>query len=322
MTTTALVRVVNLVRDYGTLRAVDDLSFTVNKGEVLGLLGPNGAGKSTTLRLLSGSLAPTAGTIWINEFNLFTQPILAKAQLGYLPDRPPLYGELTVDEYLQFCASVNRIPRSQRRKAVDFVKERCGLTKVGKRLLSQLSKGYQQRVGIAQAVVHMPALVILDEPTVGLDPIQIKEIRTLIRELGGEHSVILSSHILPEVQTICDRVQILNRGKLAFSDTVSQLQQASDFLNVAFRNPPSREALESISGITRADYRRPNRVRLLIEPGTDAAEQLVQTAVNKDWRLYELTPESVSLEQVFFDIVSGDTGEAFAARPEHGEGLS
>ncbi|KAJ0345311.1 hypothetical protein COL154_013962, partial [Colletotrichum chrysophilum] len=201
--------------------------------------------------MLSGNLAPDQGQITINGYDLFEQPKLAKAQLGYLPETPPLYKELTVTEFLYFCARVNGIPKSQRQHAVDTVIERCGLHNVNHRLIANLSKGYQQRVGIAQAIIHAPAVVILDEPTSGLDPIQIREIRHLIREIANEHSVILSTHILPEVQTLCDRVQIISQGQMVFNDTISSLgeqMQASAML-VELLNPPAVSTLESIEQV-------------------------------------------------------------------------
>ncbi len=215
----------NLVRAYGPHTAVDHVSFELHRGEVLGFLGPNGAGKSTTMQMLTGNLAPTAGSIRICGVDLLEHPTTAKAHLGYLPETPPLYRDLTVDEFLALAARLHRVAKGEIAAAVARAKERCGLKKAGKKLIASLSKGYRQRVGIAQAIVHNPQVVILDEPTVGLDPLQIREIRSLIRELGGEHSVILSTHILPEVESTCDRVQIINDGKLVFQDTLSSLQQ-------------------------------------------------------------------------------------------------
>jgi len=209
----------SLSRYFGDQHAVNNVSFEIHKGEVLGFLGPNGAGKSTTMKMLSGNLAPNRGEITINGYDLLTEPKQAKAQIGYLPEQPPLYKELTVKEFLYFCAQINQIDSSRIKNATDTVIERCGLTDVTHRLIGNLSKGYQQRVGIAQAIIHTPAVVILDEPTSGLDPIQIREIRQLIRDVATEHSVILSTHILPEVKTLCDRVQIINQGQLIFSDT-------------------------------------------------------------------------------------------------------
>ena len=219
-----LVEVKNLTRFYGTLQAVKDVSFTIRKGEVLGFLGPNGAGKTTTMQIISGNLAPSGGSVTIAGHDLLDDPRAAKSQIGYLPEQPPLYRELTVDEYLDYCAALNRLPRAQRRRARETAKERCGLQDTGRRLIGNLSKGFQQRVGIAQAIIHLPPVVILDEPTVGLDPIQIREIRALIRELGREHGVILSTHILPEVQTTCDHVQIINKGELVLNESIEGLE--------------------------------------------------------------------------------------------------
>ena len=214
-----------LSRSYGSRVAVRDISFELRQGEVLGLLGPNGAGKTTTLHMLAGCLAPSAGGIEICGIDLLEHPREAKALLGYLPETPPLYRELTVDEYLRLAARLRRVPKSAVAAAADRAKQRCGLAEVGKRLIGSLSKGFQQRVGIAQAIVHNPRVIILDEPTVGLDPIQIRDIRSLIRELGNEHSVILSTHILTEVESVCDRIQIMNRGELVFSGDLAQLKQ-------------------------------------------------------------------------------------------------
>ncbi|MCI0505370.1 MAG: ABC transporter ATP-binding protein, partial [Gammaproteobacteria bacterium] len=244
------VQVKEVSRFYGTSCAVDHISFTVNRGEVLGFLGPNGAGKSTTMLMLTGNLAPTEGEIIINGVDLLDNPREAKANIGFLPEQPPLYRDMTIDEYLRFCAQLHRIDRGKIDDAIDSVKQRCGLTEVGQRLIGNLSKGYQQRAGIAQAIIHSPSVVILDEPTVGLDPIQIREIRRLIRELGGEHSVILSSHILPEIQATCDRVQIIHEGKLVLSDTVAGLNHYmhESCVTIRLQQPPPLSELEKIPG--------------------------------------------------------------------------
>ncbi len=231
-----LVAATGLSRYYSDHCAVNELDVRLHKGEVLGLLGPNGAGKSTTMQMLTGNLAPTSGEIQINGVDLLDEPRKAKQQIGYLPEQPPVYRDLTVGEYLTYCARLRNVPSAQRNEAVERASERCGLTEVGKRLIGNLSKGYRQRVGIAQAILHNPAVVILDEPTVGLDPIQIREIRRLIRELGQEHGIILSTHILPEVQAVCDRVQILNRGKTVFNDTLQGVESLEQvFFDLIFR---------------------------------------------------------------------------------------
>lgn len=231
-----LVLATGLSRYYSGHCAVDNIDVHLHKGEVLGLLGPNGAGKSTTMQMITGNLAPSSGEIRINGIDLLDEPRKAKQQVGYLPESPPVYRDLTVDEYLHYCARLRNVPSGLRTDAVERASGRCGLQEVGKRLIGNLSKGYRQRVGIAQAILHNPAVVILDEPTVGLDPIQIREILHLIRELGQDHGIILSTHILPEVQAVCDRVQILNHGRTVFNDSlqdVASLEQV--FFDLIFR---------------------------------------------------------------------------------------
>lgn len=302
------VQVKEVSRFYGTSCAVDKISFDVKRGEVLGFLGPNGAGKSTTMMMLTGNLAPSEGEILINGIDILDKPLQAKSHIGYLPEQPPLYRDFTVDEYLHFCAKLHRISSQQINNAMTSAKQRCGLAEVGHRLIGNLSKGYQQRVGIAQAIIHSPAVVILDEPTVGLDPIQIREIRQLIRELGGEHSVILSSHILPEIQATCDRVQIIHRGKMVLSDSVEGLNHYmhESCLLIELRQPPAIVELENISGVTSVESIDAQRFKLFYEPGQNPAEALVELAVQKQWRLTELTPEKRSLEQIFVDITTSE----------------
>ncbi|WGZ95341.1 MAG: ABC transporter ATP-binding protein [Candidatus Thiothrix putei] len=219
-----LISALGLSRYYGERCVVNNVDVVLRKGEVLGLLGPNGAGKSTTMQMLTGNLSPSEGEIQINGIDLLDEPIKAKRQMGYLPEQPPVYRDLTVSEYLHYCARLRHIPKVECRRVVAYASERCGLQAVSKRLIGNLSKGFRQRVGIAQAILHNPAVVILDEPTVGLDPIQIREIRRLIRELGQDHGIILSTHILPEVQAVCDRVQILNQGKTVFNGTLDGVE--------------------------------------------------------------------------------------------------
>lgn len=303
-----LIKVEHLSRRYGDTLAVKNLSFEVKRGEVLGFLGPNGAGKSTTMQMITGNLAPTAGAVTINGIDMLEKPKEAKRALGFLPEQPPLYRELTVDEYLVYCARLNRIDKGQIASAVDYAKQRCGLTHMSKRLINNLSKGYQQRVGIAQAIIHSPDVVILDEPTVGLDPIQIREIRQLIRDIGTEHSVILSTHILPEVQATCDRVQIINQGELVLSDDIDGLtrRMQSSSLIVALRQPPAIDALSGITGITEVEELDGGRLRVSHSPESNPAEEIVKQAVAAGWGLYELTPERLSLEDVFVNITTTD----------------
>ncbi|MBE9560887.1 MAG: ABC transporter ATP-binding protein, partial [Proteobacteria bacterium] len=220
---TSLISVNNLTRRYGDFCAVNNISFELQTGDILGFLGPNGAGKTSTMQMLTGNLAPTLGEICIDGVDLLEQPKTAKASIGYLPENPPLYKEMTVIEYLQYCGRLHLINKSQLSKVCDSAIERCGLGDVKQRLIRNLSKGYQQRVGIAQAILHSPPVIILDEPTVGLDPIQILEIRQLMKTLGESHGIVLCTHILPEVQAVCNRVQIINCGELVYSSGMDEL---------------------------------------------------------------------------------------------------
>ncbi|MDX9739746.1 MAG: ATP-binding cassette domain-containing protein [Gammaproteobacteria bacterium] len=313
MSTDSLICVEHLYRYYGPLCAVDDISFEVRRGEVLGFLGPNGAGKSTTMQIISGNLAPSAGRVLVNGADILDQPRRAKTGLGYLPDQPPLYREMTVDEYLWYCARIKRIPRGASRAAIERVKERCGLGAVGARVIGNLSKGYQQRVGIAQAIVHAPDVVILDEPTVGLDPIQIREIRALIRELGGDHAVILSTHILPEVQAVCDRVQVIHRGRLVFDDSIEGLQRHMfmSWLTVAMHNAPPAATLAALPDVVCVEDMGGGHMRLQYRPeAADFPERMVARAVAEGWRLHEIAQERRSLEEIFVDLTRAEEAAA------------
>jgi len=307
MDSETLIRVQNLYRFYGQHCAVHDVSFELAKGEVLGFLGPNGAGKSSTMQMITGNLAPSAGRITVNGIDLLDRPKPAKRELGYLPERPPLYRELTVDEYLGYCARLHGLGRGERAQALKRAKERCGLGDVGHRLINNLSKGFQQRVGIAQAVLHNPAVVILDEPTVGLDPIQIREIRALIRELGQDHGVILSTHILPEVQGTCGRVQIIHQGRLVFSEGTESLEQhlQAKRLIAAFHRPPPAQDLQAVAGVSAVEALSEQRYRIDYG-GESPAEAVVEQAVAGNWGLYELTHERRTLEQIFVELTTAE----------------
>ncbi len=315
-----LIHVEDIYRYYGDTCAVRGVSFELAKGEVLGFLGPNGAGKTSTMQILSGNLAPSSGRVLINGVDLLDEPKRAKRELGYLPETPPLYRELTVDEYLAYCARLHHLRGLRLRSALDNAKERCGLTQVGRRLIGNLSKGYQQRVGIAQAILHLPKVVILDEPTVGLDPIQIREIRALIRELGKEHGIILSTHILPEVQATCHRVQIIHQGVLVYSDTLDQLalKTQSHSLIVAFRSAPAIAELQTIPGVATVESLDDGRLRVRHEAGYNPAPAIAERAVTGGWEVLELTPEHIGLEQIFIDLTCKETPSASAPVTEVG----
>ncbi|HET8807739.1 MAG TPA: ATP-binding cassette domain-containing protein [Methylophaga sp.] len=314
MSSQTLLSAEQLSRRFGLQTAVQSVSFSVVQGEVLGFLGPNGAGKSTTMKMLTGNLAPDSGKVIINGIDLLADPKAAKRHIGYLPENPPLYRELTVREFLTFCARLHGLSNKLIQPAVDNVIERCGLQTMQRRLIGQLSKGYQQRCGIAQAIIHQPDVVILDEPTSGLDPIQIQQIRQLIRDIAHQHSVILSTHILPEVEMLCDRVQIMHQGQLVFSDTLQALQSQRQHaaLKVAFRSPPSVTALANLPGIINVETINTQQFRLHFSPEQDPTDTLLHTAVAENWQLTQLTPEQDSLEQLFTQLVSNETEGAAA----------
>ena len=304
MTSETLVAVDRLSRRYGQNQAVAAVSFTLERSQVLGFLGLNGAGKSTTMRMLAGVLAPDAGRIVINGADLLDQPRPAKRAIGYLPEQPPLYRELTVDEQLRYSARLHGLDGAASRQAVARVKERCGLTDVGQRLTGNLSKGYRQRVGIAQALLHDPPVLILDEPTVGLDPVQTREIRALIRELGRERGVILSTHLLPEVQATCSHVQIIRSGRLVFAGALAELQQRrqSTCLRLGLNAPPPVAELAQLPTVTRVEELGGGQFRLHHAAGAAPIQTLLDQVRAGGWELWELTPEQASLEQIFVEL--------------------
>lgn len=310
----SLITVNNLVRYYGHHRAVDDISFTLKTGDILGFLGPNGAGKSTTMQMLSGNLAPSEGEIHIHGFDLLDNPKRAKAEIGYLPEQPPLYKEMTVDEYLRHCARLHRIEKSRISDAINLAKTRCGLTESGRRLIGNLSKGYQQRVGIAQAIVHAPRIIILDEPTVGLDPNQIREIRELIVVLGKEHGIILCTHILPEVEAVCNRVQIINKGRLVYEANMDELrcEHAHGFYEVTLLRPPAINQLYETAGINNVE--RLDAHSFLLHTSHATAENIANVAAANNWGLIKLMPHQRTLEQIFVELTLGDAHERMEAR--------
>jgi ABC-2 type transport system ATP-binding protein len=297
-----------LSRRFGAHTAVDNITLELKRGEILGFLGPNGAGKTTTMQMLTGNLAPTAGSISICGIDLFERPSAAKAHIGYLPETPPLYRELTVGEYIDLAARLHRVAKAERGNAVADALARCGLTAVAKKLVGTLSKGYQQRVGIAQAIVHRPDIVILDEPTVGLDPNQIREIRSLIRELGRDRSVILSTHILPEVESVCDRVVIMHHGKSVFGDSIDGLKKfhGGRIVHIGLRHPPAPAVLASIPGVAQVEADGSNGFRISFADQADPTDALVRRAVDESWGLYQLVPAQTSVEEVFVQLTRKD----------------
>ncbi|NKB36330.1 MAG: ATP-binding cassette domain-containing protein [Gammaproteobacteria bacterium] len=318
MNNETLIEVSQLSCYYGDHCAVNEISFSVNRGEVLGFLGPNGAGKSSTMQIICGVLAATAGSVVVASHDIVEAAEKAKQHIGFLPENPPLYKDLTVDEYLLYCARLRKIQKNQLKQAMDNCKSRCGIHDYGKRLIANLSKGYQQRVGIAQAIIHSPAVVILDEPSSGLDPIQNLEIRELISELGSDHSVIVSTHILPEVQSSCNRVLIINRGKIVLDEKINQLEESGtqSSWTIALARPPLLEELEQISGVSLVRNIDGRRFRVVCENSVAAPALFTETSVNKNWGLYELIPERESLEHTFLQLTHGEVVEQGASSAE------
>lgn len=304
----ALIRMTGITRFFGPLCAVSDLNLELFPGEIVGLLGPNGAGKSTTMRILTGCLGASAGSVLLEGVDLRDEPLRAKFSIGYLPETPPLYHDLTVDEYLLFCARLKAVARTEIKAALTRVKSQCGLDQVGKRLIGNLSKGFQQRVGIAQAIIHSPRVIVLDEPTSGLDPNQIIEIRGLIRTLGREHGVLLSSHILPEVQALCDRVVIVHNGRLAYTQQLAAMDQRQySAVRIRLLLPPAESAITELEAVDQATALGQNSFLLQLNPKC-SVEQLAKEIVERDWGLLELMPATQTLEQIFYRLTT--TGES------------
>ena len=293
-----------LTRKYGNNIAAKNVSIDLYKGQIVGLLGPNGAGKSTTMKMITGNLAPSEGGVQICGIDLIEKPLDAKAKIGYLPEIPPVYKELRVDEYLTLAARLHRVASKKVSEAVNKAEERVGVTHMRRRLIGSLSKGYQQRVGIAQAIIHEPEVIILDEPTVGLDPNQILEIRDLIRQLGNEHSVILSTHILQEVEAICDRVQILHHGSVVFNDAISGLRQfrAGKTIQAGFRTPPDLVELQAALPDSVCSIVRNGVFRIQASSSEDPTSTIVRKSVECSWNLYELSGAQASVEEVFAEL--------------------
>ncbi len=313
-----MIEVKNLTKSYGNKHAVNDISFTVNQGEILGFLGPNGAGKSTTMNILTGYISSTSGTAKIDGHDILDDPIEAKKHIGYLPEHPPLYPDMTVQEYLEFVYQLKKA-RQPMKAHIDDVCRRVKITDVQKRIIKNLSKGYQQRVGLAQALIGNPEVLILDEPTVGLDPKQIIEIRNLIKTLGQRHTIILSSHILPEVQAVCDRVIVINKGKLVADDTAENLSHnlTEDFRYIARIEGPEEEVeklLQGISGIVEVQslgQKEPGvcEYSLEAEPGSDVRRELFKRLADRNYPLLGLKTTELTLEDIFLQLTQDSSAE-------------
>jgi ABC-2 type transport system ATP-binding protein len=308
-----VIEVQNLTKRYGRVTAVDDVSFRVERGEILGFLGPNGAGKTTTMRILTGYMPATEGKAIVAGFDVFDQPVEAKRRTGYLPETPPLYPDMSVVEYLAFVAKIKGVPPADQRQRIQAVMERTRVADMANRLCSKLSKGYKQRVGLASALIHNPDVLILDEPTAGLDPKQIIETRELIKELAGDHTIILSTHILPEVAQTCQRVVIINNGHVVAVDTPDNLTarlrgSETMYVQLDANGANAAASLGAVPGVTRvveAD-RRDGMIGYEVdsERGRDVRRDLARAVVSSGWGLLEMRPLRMSLEDVFLSLTT------------------
>lgn len=300
----SIVKIEHLSHRYSGAWAIRDINLEINTSGIIGLLGSNGAGKSTTMNILCGALNQTEGNVYINGVNMRDNPELAKKDIGFLPQNPPLYMDLTVDEYLTYCASLKLIPKSQMKPFIKEAKERCGIDHFSNRLLRNLSGGYRQRVGIAQAIVHHPKLVVLDEPTNGLDPNQITEVRALIKEIAQDRLVIFSSHILSEVQVLCQEIRMIESGRIVFSDTMDAFNNYVEPSSVMihFGNPPATEDLLKIGGVTKVDFLTDRQLRVYFNGDKDITEKIVEASVQNKWRLREIGLDKSALDEVFAQL--------------------
>ena len=324
-----MIEVKNLVKKYGNHTAVDHLNFTIEEGHVYGFLGPNGAGKSTTMNIMTGYLGATEGEVLINGHDILKEPEEAKKQIGYLPELPPLYMEMTVREYLEFVAELKGIAKNKREESINEVEKMVKIWEVENRLIRNLSKGYRQRVGLAQAVLGFPKIIILDEPSVGLDPKQIIEIRELIRQLAKKHTVILSSHILAEVREVCDYILIISKGKLVASDTPENLERNlgdSDLIEIETKASPDevRRILETVDGIRSISTKYLENgitwAQVQEKKNTDIREKVFQAFAQKHQPLLKLNPLQVSLEDVFMELTQSDrAAEEYAEKAKKKE---
>lgn len=324
-----MIEVKNLVKKYGNHTAVDHLNFTIEEGHVYGFLGPNGAGKSTTMNIMTGYLGATEGEVLINGHDILKEPEEAKKQIGYLPELPPLYMEMTVREYLEFVAELKGIAKNKREESINEVEKMVKIWEVENRLIRNLSKGYRQRVGLAQAVLGFPEIIILDEPSVGLDPKQIIEIRELIRQLAKKHTVILSSHILAEVREVCDYILIISKGKLVASDTPENLERNlgdSDLIEIETKASPDevRRILETVDGIRSISTKHLENgitwAQIQEKKNTDIREKVFQAFAQNHQPLLKLNPLQVSLEDVFMELTQSDrAAEEYAEKAKKKE---
>lgn len=301
-----IVKIEHLSHRYASSWAIRDINFEISETGIVGLLGSNGAGKSTTMNILCGAINQTEGNVYIAGYNMREQPEEAKKQIGFLPQNAPLYMDFTVDEYLHYCAGLRLIPKDKIKAAVKEAKERCGIDHYSDRLIRNLSGGYRQRVGIAQAIVHMPRLVVLDEPTNGLDPNQITEVRKLIKEIAQDKAVIFSSHILSEVQLLCKEVKMIENGRIVFADTMDAFNNYVEphSLSVHLENPPATEELQKLEGVVKVEFLTERQLRIYFEGELDVTEKIVTASVKNGWRLREISVDKSAIDEVFKQLSS------------------
>ncbi len=298
---TSIVKIEHLSHKYSSSWAIRDINIEINQSGIVGLLGSNGAGKSTTMNILCGALNQTEGNVFINGINMREEPRRAKMEIGFLPQNPPLYMDLTVDEYLNYCAGLRLMPKEKMAPAIKEAKERCGIDHFSKRLIRNLSGGYRQRVGIAQAIVHRPRVVVLDEPTNGLDPNQIIEVRALIKEIATDRAVIFSSHILSEVQVLCKEIRMIESGRIVFSDTMDAFNNYVEphSMLLHMENPPSETELLAVAGVNKVDFLTERQVRVYFSGDPGISERMIFTAVHNGWRLSEISLDKSALDEIF-----------------------
>ncbi|NCQ84723.1 MAG: ATP-binding cassette domain-containing protein [Microcystis aeruginosa W13-18] len=299
-----MIEVEHLSKIYGSTAAISDVDFTVEKGEILGFLGPNGAGKTTTMRILSGYIPATTGTARIAGYDVHQQSLEVRRRIGYLPENPPLYPEMTVESFLDFVARIKGISSGDRKARVDLVLSKCQLLEKRKVIIRKLSKGYKQRVGIAQAIIHDPPVIILDEPTVGLDPKQIIEVRNLIKSLAGEHTIILSTHILPEVSITCDRATIINRGRIVANNITTATPASSSYeIEIEGDRDSLLEILQQLPQVEQAAKVGDNLLKIVGQVGTNLGAELARIVVNNGYNLLEMRRTRKTLEDIFLEVI-------------------
>jgi ABC-2 type transport system ATP-binding protein len=330
-----MIQAENLTKRFAGATVVDQISFSIDRGEIVGFLGPNGAGKTTTMRMLTAFIRPSGGRASIAGHDVETHPIEARRNIGYLPEGVPLYGEMRVSEFLRYRAKLKGVPRSRVGARVDEVIDRCGLEEARTRIIEQLSKGYRQRVGLAEALVHDPPILVLDEPTIGLDPNQIRQVRSMITSLGRERTIILSSHILPEVEQVCGRILIIDRGRIVAQDTPEALRRSLEGggrLQLELRATTHdgsplgeggvREELAGLPGVSSVEIERSAsslRARLALDRGADLREEAFCLAVARGWTLLELSQKAMTLEEIFVNLTTRESGSRGDGVPPGGE---